>query len=139
MQLPRQFKPMSAEVEPCDAEIQVVHLRSFAESFIQENFVARWIHCTIERPSKARACLYKFQKQHRPERCKEVSGTGMWPETLTQLYGTNRGLFFTGIGPGVLTTIGHAATVGGDALFSLVPGEFAVFFFHEGWAWVCTK
>lgn len=29
------------------------------------------------------------------------------------------------------------AAGGGDAIFSLVPGELAVYFFHEGEVWLC--
>jgi hypothetical protein len=32
---------------------------------------------------------------------------------------------------------GAVAAAGGDAIFSLVPGELAVYFFHEGEIWLC--
>ena len=40
--------------------------------------------------------------------------------------------------PRVVPAAGDAvAAGGGDAIFSLVPGTLAVYFFHEGETWLC--
>jgi hypothetical protein len=136
---PPKWTPVQGELVACDAELRRLHLRAFAESFIQPHRVERWIHATIDKPTKARTCLAKFPDHRIASHCPEVSGTALWPESLTARFGDGLGLFFNGRGDGGLTSIAHAATLGGDAIFSLVPGKLAVVFFHEGWGWICTR
>jgi hypothetical protein len=108
------------------------------ESFIEQSHDGRWMHSTIDKP-KARECLAKFPEHRVVSRCVEVSGTELWPESRTTRYGNGLGLFVNGLGEGGLTTIAHAATLGGDAIFSLVPGKLAAFFFHEEWDCLCAR
>ena len=39
----------------------------------------------------------------------------------------------------VPAALASAAAGGGDAIFSLVPGVLAVYFFHEGEVWLCRS
>ena len=135
---PLKYEAVAGELLPCLPTMQELHLRAFAEAFIQKDLVARWIHSLIEKPTKARTCLSKFHNHHNERLCKMISGTDTWPHPLANRFGSNYGVYFTGAGSASLTTIGYAASLDREAIFSLQPGRVAVFFHHEGWAWVCS-
>jgi hypothetical protein len=116
------------------------HLAGFATSFVRPKFRARWRHILLERPAKAAAQLRKFEGHLDPRRCRLVDNAADVLHTIPE---STRGLYFDGQDSPRFVSLDDALFRSGattaDAIFSISPGEHAVFFFHEGWAWVCEK
>jgi hypothetical protein len=98
------------------------------------------LHILLEKPEKAAAEMRRFESHHDPARCRLVEGVEVVREEIP---GLTRGLYFDGSGSPRFMSLDEgidAATRDfGDALFSVSPGEKALFVFHEGWAWVCGE
>jgi hypothetical protein len=117
------------------------HFVGFVGSFIDEQFRARWKHILVTRPDKAKNELHRFEHHHDSRRCTRLSSAA-----LASLLGTRmsdcKGMFFDGYELPEIKTGKQVAdglcTFAEDAIFSLVPGEQAVFISHDGFGWLCV-
>lgn len=117
------------------------HLEGFANTFINKDYIDRWKHILIAKPSKAKKELVKFERQLNNSRCTLIENPS---QDLVQYIGAKtNGLYFDGFENPHVKNLGEAideATFNcRDALFSIEAGELAVFIFHEGWSWLCKK
>jgi hypothetical protein len=72
-----------------------------------------------------------------------LHGSDSFPVSLAEVFGTKLGVYFDGTEPPCRITAPEASTLATernvDAMFSMVPGKLALFFFHEGWSWKCER
>jgi hypothetical protein len=136
------YVPDAVNPVACSQEEAEMHLRGFAQSFIDGNNANRWIHFLIEKPAKSLANLHKFEHHLREEFCEGIGrNASTFPASLTNEFGTKLGVYFDGSEPPSKLSIGEAATLaterGVDAVFSLVAGKLAVFFHHADGVFIC--
>lgn len=122
-------------------EVVEQHLAGFAEAFIDRRFRARWLHILIERPTKAALELKRFERHCDPRYCHLLEPGHVDAVSLANELGAVSGCFYDGGGEPCWLGLAEAVTAaaGRDALFSIAPAKVAVFFFHEGWAWICRR
>ena len=120
----------------CDAETYGAHVRAFVEAFVQRERRERWLHLLLHRPKQLTKNSSKLRSHLDRRYCIEVSD-------LTSLLNDQDGVFCDlgfASGPVVITTL-RALKLGDfrDAIFSMAPGTLAVYFFHEGTAFICRR
>jgi hypothetical protein len=135
---PVDVTPVSTSNEECER-----HLRAFIAQFIHIDRQRRWTHCLLESPTKAAQHLHRFATDRDARCCTELPGADSFPQSLGNVYGAKRGLYFDGIAPACKMTAAEAATMATehfrDALVSFVPGKRVLFFHHDGTAWRCDR
>jgi len=111
-----------------------IHLSSFVKSFVEKKRQERWLHFLCKRPKQT----YKNSANllnHLDERFyKEV-------DEIDNIPNNGKGVFFDFYNPPKIIDFKEAFEEGvnEDAIFSYKPGELAVYFFHEGWIFLCEK
>ena len=124
-----------------DSESCVDHLRGFAEAFIDPKYSNRWVHILLERPKKSSVELAKFERQLSSKCCAILESKDL--DRLAETVADRSGCFFNGVSDPQLMPFREARARAllevQDAIFSILPGREAVFFFHEGWGWHCKK
>jgi hypothetical protein len=123
----------------CSPELAKEHLEAFSKAFIDKKYLERWRFLIVERPTRAKRELRKFDWHLNDDRCRLIEAYEADPEILSQQFGSKLGVYFDGTRPPSLMTVAEAAGFQEDAIFSLEPGRLAIFFFHEGWAWICEN
>jgi hypothetical protein len=124
-------------LESCPAADEALWLRhaeGFAAAFVVPAKRERWRELLTRRPRRIGENSHKLHADLDRRTCRlagEAPPAGLRGE----------GLFYGfGDGPRVVPADLAAAAAGGrDAIFSLVPGELALYFFHEGEVWVCRS
>jgi hypothetical protein len=93
----------------------------------------RWRWLLTSRPRRIGRDSHKLHSDLDRRICRPVR------MLTTELRGGGGGLFYEfADAPKVVPADSVALAAGaGDAIFSLVPGELAVYFFHEGEIWLC--
>lgn len=126
------------EVHPviCSPDELDFHLAEFGKAFMDRNHIHRWIHITQEKPEKASDELGKLLWGIDTKFQHVVSGSSAFPDSLERRFGVTRGVYFDGMEEPCKVTAMEASTLAAersyDALFSIIPGESAIFFFHHG-------
>jgi hypothetical protein len=109
------------------------HAARFAAVFITPAKRERWAEMLARRPRRIGRDSHKLHADLDRRTCRPVS------ELPAAVRGT--GLFYGFFDTPRVVAAADAAVAagGGDAIFSLIPGELAVFFFHEGEVWLCQS
>jgi hypothetical protein len=122
-------------LESCPAADESVwtrHAAGFAAAFVVPAKRERWLELLTRRPRRVSRDSHKLHADLDRRTCR-LAGAAP-PAGLR-----GEGVFYGfGDAPRVVPTdLAAAAAGGGDAIFSLAPGELALYFFHEGEVWVC--
>jgi hypothetical protein len=109
------------------------HAAGFVTSFVAPARRERWAELFARRPRRIRRDSHKLHSDLDRRTCRRVA------ELPAALRGD--GLFYGFFDAPQVVPAGSAAVAAGagDAIFSLVPGKLAVFFFHEGEVWLCQS
>ena len=135
-----------------DVEI-ALHLREFIRAFISKKYQNRWMHIIFEKPEKGKIEFSKFENHLNENYCKLLD---TYPEindfTFLNSFFIQKGIGiqqFVELTPGILYQPGFKPIkitfneamrkANWDSIFSIIPGKLAVFFYHEGWSWLCYK
>jgi hypothetical protein len=133
---PEKFYFVEVNAEPCTKSELRMHLAEFGRAFIARNHLDRWTHVTQERPAKAKDELGKFILAIDEKFQETLYGSDGFPNALAKRFSGEPGVYFDGIEEPCKVTAVEASTLAvertADALFSIVPGRLAIFFFHEG-------
>jgi hypothetical protein len=107
------------------------HAAAFAAAFVAPAKRERWAEMLAKRPQRIGRNSHKLHSDLDPRTCRRVA------ELPAVVRGA--GLFYGFCdAPRVVPAASVAvAAGGGDAIFSLLPGELAVYFFHEDEVWLC--
>jgi hypothetical protein len=121
---------LAATVEP---EIWERHVRAFVQSFVLRDKQDRWLHRLLHPTTKTRVTSYKLWNDLNRSYCLDLrepwslapDRRGVYDDFWEHKYVTFTESMI--VGPFV------------DGIWSLVPGELALFFFHEGEILLCEK
>jgi hypothetical protein len=127
---------MSGTDEICPRDKYLEHMSAFVSAFVLRERRERWLHLLSHRPKQLFKNSSKLHNHLDRRYCAEifsyeslaVKGTGVFAD------------FHDSSDP-LLVSAGRAMELGAgtDALFSVLPGSFAVYFFHEDSVIVCRK
>ena len=107
------------------------HAAGFVTAFVASAKRERWGELLARRPRQIGRNSHKLHSALDRRSCRRVAEL---PPTIRG-FGLFYGFFDA---PRVVPAESAAAAAWGrDAIFSLVPGELAVYFFHEGEVWLC--
>lgn len=111
------------------------HMTLFAEAFVQKERSERWRGFLTRHTRKmyARSSdLYNHLDERYFRQDDELDGVTS-DETV--------GVFYNFMEKPKCITFAEAVELGSnnDAIFSIKPGKLAIYFFHEGWNYVCSK
>jgi hypothetical protein len=125
-----------ALLDACPAADETEWLRlasAFTRAFVSPERRERWAELLVRRPRQIGRDSHKLHNHLDRRVCRPTSD---WPNGLR-----GDGLFygFFDVPRIVPASRAFAAAGGGDAIFSLVPGELAVYLFHEGETWLCRS
>ena len=106
------------------------HATAFVTAFVTPAKRHRWHYLVTQRPSRIRRSSSKLHSDLDRRTCRSV---GVVPA------GTRGdGVFYAfDLDPRIVSVDTAAVLASGDAIFSLVPGELALYFFHESEVWLC--
>lgn len=133
------------EVKPqsCSPEEVEIHPRVFGKAFVQANYVGRWNHITLEKPEKAKNELSKLAGYFDERFFRTLKGSESFLDSLFESFGNKLGIYFDGVEPACKITASEAASFAAerdlDALFSIIPGKLALFFYHSGDTLLCER
>lgn len=107
------------------------HATGFVTAFVTPAKRERWAELLTRRPRRVRENSHKLHSDLDRRTCRSVDKL---PAAVRGV-----GLFYSFSDAPQLVPAESAVLVagGGDAIFSLIPGELAVYFFHEGEIWLC--
>ena len=107
------------------------HVTGFVAAFVSPAKRERWVELLARRPRRVHENSHRLLGDLDRRVCRRV------PDLPAVVRGA--GLFYGFSDPPRVVPAGSAVLVagGGDAIFSVVPGELAVYFFHEGELWLC--
>jgi hypothetical protein len=110
------------------------HLSSFVRSFVLSSRRDRWLDFLLNHRDKAFRNSSKLRSAIDQRYCKRV-------ESIDGIELDTEGVFYNFYDSPILLPLSEALKDGDrrDAIFSIVPGELAIFFFHEGEMWLCKK
>jgi hypothetical protein len=117
-----------------DEEMYLRHMIGFVESFVIPARRHRWLHVLSERPKRASRHSHKLHGDLDFRRCQELSVGGRVDPEIKQ-----DGVYYDFVEEPRILSADDADRVGWgcDAIFSVIPGRLAVFFFHECQSWRC--
>ena len=126
---------MDADRE-CPDDVYNVHIVAFVSAFVLRNHRDRWRQLLSMRPKQLLKNSHKLYNHLDKSKCSESSDYAVLaPATV--------GMFcdFHAASPPLLLTGQRAIELGRghDALFSIIPGKLAVYFFHEDISIVCRS
>jgi hypothetical protein len=116
-----------------DEALWLRHAEAFAAAFVAPARRERWKELLTRRPRRIDVNSQKLYSALDRRVCHPVSDL---PPAVR-----GEGLYYGFFGSPRVVPASKvaAAALGGDAIFSLVPGELAVYFFHEGEVWLCQS
>jgi hypothetical protein len=121
------------ECPVADEAVWLQHATGFATAFITPDKRERWAELLTRRPRQIGEKSHKMHSAIDRRCCHIVS------ELPPEIRGSGLFYMFFDV-PRVVPAERAAVAAGGrDAIFSLVPGKLAVFFFHEGEIWFCES
>src|SRR5262245_42979985 len=108
------------------------HMDGFVRSFVLPARRDRWLYLMTERPRRIARDSHKLRNDLDYKLCQELGGGGD-PEIKRD------GVYYEFCGEPHILNMEEADRVGcgRDAIFSVIPGKLAVFFFHEWQSWRC--
>jgi hypothetical protein len=117
-----------------DEETYLLHMSGFVESFVLPARRERWLHILTRRPKRASRDSHKLRNDLDYSKCSrqdcvidpEIKKDGVYHD----FHGDPHIL-----SPAAAERVGY----GCDAIFSVVPGRLAVYFFHECQSWLCRR
>jgi hypothetical protein len=117
-----------------DEETYLRHMTGFVESFVLPARRERWLYLLTERPKRIARDSHKLRNDLDYRRCSTLGGDGD-PEI------NQDGVYYEFVEEPRLLSPAEADRIGSgqDAIFSVVPGRLAVFFFHEFQSWLCRS
>jgi hypothetical protein len=123
---------LAAAPTPEDAVYQQ-HMAAFVHSFVVKSRRDRWLYQLSKRPARVYASSHKIYDDLDRARCSLVKDEG----SLGNLRGD--GIYYEFRDEPKVLSVQDALAIGSghDAIFSLVAGKVAVFFFHEDEIWLC--
>jgi len=115
-----------------DGETYLRHMTGFVESFVLPARRERWLYLLTERPKRLARDSHKLRNDLDYRWCGTLGGGGD-PEIRQD------GVYYEFVGEPRVLSAAEADRIGSgqDAIFSVVPGRWAVFFFHEFQSWLC--
>ena len=124
---------MDADPE-CPDDLYNNHIAAFVSAFIERERRERWLHLLATRAKQLFKNSHKLHSHLDKTRCTQSpDATFVDPATV--------GMFcdFHGDSPPLLVSGQRAVELGTghDAIFSIVPGKLAVYFFHEDFVMEC--
>ncbi len=122
------------KAQKADESFANMHLKAFVHSFVIKVRRARWEELLCKRPKKIFEMSHKLEDVLEKRFCSLTSQVNQY-KTKTV------GLYYDFSESPLLVTGEDALLLGTDrdAIFSLVAGKKALFFFHEGRVWACSK
>lgn len=133
---PEKFYFVEVKPQPCSAAELKMHLAEFGHAFVSRDRRERWTHITQERPEKAKDEIGKLIWETNEQLHEPLFGSNGFPNALKKRFGNKMGVYFNGIDEPCKVTAVEASSLAAsypvDALFSIMPGKLAIFFFHEG-------
>ena len=140
---PKKFYFVEVNPRPCSTEELELHLRAFGNEFIEPSNLNRWTHIIFEKPEKAKNELSKLGNCINKKFFHTLIGSESFPVSLFEKFGNREGVFFDGIEVPCKLTASEAASLKEErdvnALFSIIPGKLALFFFRDGDVMLCEK
>lgn len=126
--------------EKLDEKI-ATHLYDFAKSFIEKDWIERWLHFLLEKPEKAFMELVKFERHRNKKTTSYFQNNTEIEKLLGKDFEKVKGIYFDGFDKAEELSLFEAFENGRskDALFSIQAGQLAIFFFHEGEIFLCKK
>lgn len=117
------------------------HLSEFAKSFVEKDWIERWLHFLIEKPEKAFMELVKFERHRNKKTTSYFENNFELEKLLGKDFEKVKGIYFDGFDKAEELSLFEAfeSGQGKDALFSIQAGRLAIFFFHEGEIFLCNK
>jgi hypothetical protein len=110
------------------------HLAAFATAFVTPSRKERWLEMLSRRTKKNARNSSKLNEALDPRYCHKVDGIPnvTWP---------GLGVFYDFYDEPIIITMKDALATGAnqDAIYSIEPGQLALFFFQEGWCWLCRR
>jgi hypothetical protein len=93
------------------------------------------------RPLTILASEYSSPRKPRvfQSKCHLIKGPDLLSLSLAKKYSPYLGVYFDGSGLAVRMSAAEAGMSRRDAIFSVEPGQLAIFFFPEDWAWHCES
>ena len=120
----------------CPEELYQEHIAAFVASFVQRHRRDRWLHLLTARPKQLFKNSHKLFEHLDKSRCTQAL-------TPSSLRPADEGVFldFHSDSVPLLVTAERALELGfgQDALFSVIPGKIAVYFFHEDFVMECRS
>lgn len=120
--------------KPCSTAEANEAFQFFIQSFIEKDRRERWTHFLLNNPSKAYKHSAKLE-QHLDKRC----CTEIKTHEL-QVNKSVQGIYFDFSDPPISATLIDSCILGdySDGLFISSTDKLAIYFSHEGRAWVCS-
>lgn len=116
-----------------DEALWQTHVEGFVAAFITSAKKERWLELLTKRPRRIGRQSHKMHSDLDRRVCQNVG----WavPANLA-----GEGLYYAFAGAPQVAPVELLRELQlGDAVFSLVPGKLAVYFFHEGEVWLCRS
>ncbi|MDH5572114.1 MAG: hypothetical protein OEY89_10135 [Gammaproteobacteria bacterium] len=111
------------------------HMKAFAEAFVLEGRKDTWISLLCNRPddiAKRALKLFNYLDHNYIEQDDSLKCIDSH-ETMGVYYDFHREPKYISLKEAVEEAKNH------DAIFSMVPGKSAIYFYHEGWNFVCQR
>ena len=122
------------KAKECEKEEAELHLVNFFKSFMPKQRNERWIHLAKKQSQRAYRDSHKLEHLLDFSLSKEI-------ENEKTLYKYNNGVYWDFKDKPILVSAEEAFTLGyyQDGIYSIEPGKKAIFFYHEGGAWLFEK
>ena len=110
------------------------HLNLFVKSFVEKRRQERWINFLCNRPKQTYKHSSDLLNHLDNKFYTEVDSVESIPEN-------GKGVFYDFSDEPEIISFSEASEKGWyqDAIFSYKPGKLAVYFFHEGWIFLCKR
>ena len=120
--------------QECSADTYREHMAAFVSSFVDRDGRDRWLNFLVNRPKQLYKNSHKLHDRLNKTRCTEAEQPKIADLSVTGVF-----CDFHHDSPPLLITAERAIELGTghDAIFSIVPGKHAVYFFHEDFVMEC--
>ncbi len=127
---------MTDEGSLCPRELYLEHVERFVSSFVQKQRRERWLHLLSNRPKQLLKNSHKLHQHLDESKCTQRECPRIVDDSRVGVF-----CDFHSDSPPLRTTLFRAIELGfnDDALFFLVPGRLAIYFFHEGFVMECRS
>ena len=112
-----------------------LHMKAFSESFVLKERQDTWVYLLCERPDDIftrSSKLFNYLDHNYIEQNDALNNTASQDQAgvFYNFYHEPKCISFK---DAIEEAKGH------DAIFSIYPGELAIYFYHEGWNFVCQR